>query len=185
MILSENGLPAGSSWTFVFKGETYTTTSQSVTISIVNGTFQNYSYSAEDTSLYYLQQANGTFSYTGTGNSFTFTYIHWAYLNGSVIPSNFILYLDGKAMVENSTNFNVSIKAGTYELEIISPGFSPYYENFTISANQTKQINVNFNSNNPFSGLTKQDLYYIAGAAGAAIIAAGAVMALRRKNTGK
>ncbi len=185
MTFNENGLPKGYSWTINFNGATYATTSQSMTIAIVNGTFQNYSYSAESTSLYYLQQANGTFSYSGTSGSFTFNYVHWAYLNGSVIPSNYTLYLNGKAVVENSTSFNVSIRAGSYELEIISPGYSPYYENFTISSNQTKQINVNFNPPSSLLGLSKQDLYYIGGAAGAVVVAAGAVIALRRRNTGK
>lgn len=181
---TEKGLPANQKWTLEYNGMKYTSTSQSLTVQIVNGAFQNYSYSAEGTSLYYAQHANGSVAYKGSSVTVNLDYIHYAYLNGSVTPGTFTLYLNGVAVVENSTNFNISIHAGTYELEVVSPSYSPYYENFTVAANQTEQITLNLTKSGN-SGLPMQDVYYIGG--GVSVVVLGSVVALvfRRRNVGK
>lgn len=187
---TESGLPTGQMWTVVFNGVSYSSTNQTLRFSIVNGTYQNYSYTAEGTSLYYVQNTNGTADYSGSNLSLNVKFVHWAYLNGSVSPSTYTLYLNGTAVVYNSTSFNTTIRAGSYELEITSSGYSTYYENFTVSANQTEHINVNLTSNTPANGsnnssIPRRDLYYAAGGVVAVVVVAAGAFTLRRRNIGK
>ncbi|MCL4357095.1 MAG: PEGA domain-containing protein, partial [Candidatus Thermoplasmatota archaeon] len=176
----ETGLPSGSSWNITFNGVTISSTNSTITFSALNGT---YSFSASNSSSYYTVNYSGSISVKGNSVSTSIIYYHYAYISGTVNPSNATVDINGHSVkVTGSGSFNVSEASGTYSIVISESGYSTYYSNVTLTAGQTKELNVTLNPvKSPATpSIPPLELYGIVGAM-VAIVAVVAVVSLMRK----
>ena len=178
---TETGLPSGSSWNITFNGVTYSSANSIITLSAPNGT---YSFSASNSSSYYTVNYSGSVSVKGNGVSTSIIYYHYAYISGTVNPHNATVDINGHSVkVTGSGSFNVSEASGTYSIVVSESGYSTYYSNVTLTAGQTKELNVTLNpvkSTPATPSIPPLELYGIVGAM-VAIVAVVAVASLMRK----
>ena len=180
---TESGLPSGTSWTMTFNGATNSSTNSVMTFSAPNGT---YSFGASNLSGYYTANYFGSISVKGNDVSIPIIYYHYAYISGTVTPHNATVDINGHSVsVSGSGLFNVSEASGTYSIVVSESGYITYYNNVTLTAGQTKELNVTLNpvKTTPppiSSSFPSVDLYGIIGAV-VAIVAVVAVVSLMRK----
>ena len=178
---TETGLPSGSSWNITFNGVTYSSANSIITLSAPNGT---YSFSASNSSSYYTVNYSGSVSVKGNGVSTSIIYYHYAYISGTVNPHNATVDINGHSVkVTGSGSFNVSEASGTHSIVVSESGYSTYYSNVTLTAGQTKELNVTLNpvkSTPATPSIPPLELYGIVGAM-VAIVAVVAVASLMRK----
>ncbi len=179
---TESGLPSGTSWNMTFNGEANSSTNSVMTFSAPNGT---YSFGASNLSSYYTLNYSGSLSVKGNGVSIPIIYYHYAYISGTVTPHNATVDINGHSVsVTSSGSFNVSEASGTYSIVVSESGYTTSYNNVTLTAGQTKELNVTLNpvKTTPptSSSFPSIDLYGIIGAV-VAIIAVVTVVSLMRK----
>lgn len=177
-IFTETGLNAGSAWSITFNGQAKFSTLNTIAFHIQGGAYNTYQYVIGVPSGFYTGNDTGSKNYSGNSVTTAVSFVHYAYLNGTILPSNATVLLNG--IVQNGLSngsFNLSIKAGSYELIVKDSGYTTYYENFTVSPNQTEHIHIALNGT---SGSNVQDYYYIGGGIAAVALVGGAVFALRR-----
>ena len=178
----ETGLPSGSSWNITFNGVTISSTNSTITFSALNGT---YSFSASNSSSYYTVNYSGSISVKGNSVSTSIIYYHYAYISGTVNPSNATVDINGHSVkVTGSGSFNVSEASGTYSIVISESGYSTYYSNVTLTAGQTKELNVTLNPvKSPATpSIPPLELYGIVGAMVAIVAVVAAVSLMRKKH---
>jgi hypothetical protein len=179
---TESGLPSGTSWKMTFNGETNSSTNSVMTFSAPNGT---YSFGASNLSNYYTLNYFGSLSVKGNGVSTPIVYYHYAYISGTVTPHNATVDINGHSVsVTSSGSFNVSEVSGTYYVVVSESDYTTSYNNVTLTAGQTKELNVTLNpvKTTPATSpsFPPAELYGIVGAV-VAIIAVVAVVSLMRK----
>lgn len=136
---NETGLPAGYEWNIsiqeitafvdIFNGSTLT--SSSFTFEEPNGTYE-YSVNASG---YIASPAMGNVTVNGANEYVSIQFSKIIYFTGTLSPSNASLYIDGQLIPTVGGVFNVTLTAGqTYEIEVTSPGYKPYYVNESVSA---------------------------------------------------
>lgn len=179
-VFTETGLPSGIIWSVTFGGQTAHTNLDSITFNIQNGAYMTYNYTINAPSGFYSGIENGSYNYTGASTTTAVVFTHYAYLNGSILPHNATVMLNG-ILMNNLTNgsFNISIKAGSYELIVNETGYNTYYLNFTVLPGQTEHVNVSLNRT---SNLTTG--YYLIGGGAAVIAAVGIASVLYRRRNG-
>ncbi len=135
----ETGLSPGTLWSVTFNGTQKTSTSGTITFTVFSG---NYSYSFNVPSGYYLTvKANGSLSVSGN-KTVTGAYLHYSYISVSVNPGNSEVYLNGVLESTNNGNLNITVKGGSYEVEVKDQGYITYYNNFTLNPGQTENLTV-------------------------------------------
>ena len=180
---TESGLPSGTSWKMTFNGVMNSSTNSVMTFSAPNGT---YSFSTSNLSSYYTLNYSGSISVKGNGVSIPIVYYHYAYISGTVTPHNATVDINGHSVsVTSSGSFNVSEASGTYYVVVSESGYTTSYNNVTLTAGQTKELNVTLNpvKTTPppiSSSFPSVDLYGIIGVV-VAIVAVVAVVSLMRK----
>ena len=108
-------------------------------------------------------------------------FYHWAYISGSVLPSNATVQIDGKTVSLTLGKFNVSLSGGNYTITATLPGYHAFSENISISPGKTLNVNIDLkplHSNNP---LTKYVLY--AGIALAVVVILSVLVLIMRRKT--
>lgn len=178
MNFTESGLPAGSTWQFYLNGSLHNVSARYFDIAVDNGT--SVTYSARNSSSYYAASGNGQFTVTGN-TTVDFTFYHYAYLVGDLLPSASKIAVNGKNITVSNGHFNVSLAGGTYEVVVTDSGYSSSYRNITLQPGQTYSLNVSLNRT-ASSGLTSSQYEYIGmGAAAAVALGIVAFMFRRRK----
>jgi hypothetical protein len=179
VVFTETGLPSGNQWYLNMSGKTYTTISSSISVSLQNGT---YSFTVSNMTNYYTLQYSGRFVVDGKNITEAISYLHYAYITGTVTPSNATVSINGKDIALASGSFNVSVTAGSYSLIVALKGYTTYYLNFSLNAGQVKSVSVSLNLTkiSP-SPQTNIDVYYIIAGIIAVIAAAGIAVFIKKR----
>ena len=177
---TESNLPAETSWTLVFNGNSYTLTNTSYTFHVTNG---SYSYHATST---YYENLYGSLSVKGSAKQIDFSFKLQTYsvtFKESGLQSGSMWYVNLSNGVKSGpitgSSYSFTITNGSYSYTI---GNTSGYE--TSNSTGTMSVNgKNVTENITFSKVTSNtDLYIIIGAASAAVIVAvAAVVIWRRK----
>lgn len=178
----ETGLPQGSAWILKLDGVTHDLSSSSFSVSSINGTL--YSFTAENTSLYYASPYSGSETINGATLTVSISYLHWAYIHGNFTQQGLNVAINGVPLGSGSSSiisFNQSYPAGTYVVEIYGKGYVTQYDNFTLTPGQAKNVSATLKVKGTAPGLTGVEMYAIIGGVGAAIAVAGGLMIMRRK----
>jgi hypothetical protein len=136
----ESGLPSGTNWSVVLNETTLSSTSNTITFTVTNGT---YNYTSANFTMYYTTNYSGIVKVSGASTVEPVMFYHYAYITGTISPSNATMYINGKSVALSSSGaYNVSEPSGTYAIRVSDTGYKTYYTNVTVTANQTKSLNV-------------------------------------------
>ena len=135
-----SGLASGTLWTITFNGTVLSTSFDSVTFSVING---SYSFAIANVSGYTVTPENGNVLVNGASMTESIVFsqvITIGYFTGSVIPANATIYVDGQTYTQTNGQFNVSLPPGTYEVKVSAPGYKTYTENITVASSTTTHL---------------------------------------------
>lgn len=177
---TEAGLPSGTTWTLKVNGTTHQVSGSSYTVAVLNNTSVNYD--VFNTTLYYNNVGSGSQTVKGSNITIEITYLHFAYINGTVSPASSSVTVNGKPVSVNNGSFSLAVAAGSYSVVVSSKGYNTYYSNFTVTPGEVKVVNATLTKQQAtLGGLPIVDYYYIAGGSAAAIAVIASVFWLRRK----
>lgn len=165
----EKNLPSGTGWKIDFNGSVVSTTQQLEVFHVTDG---SYSFLKENTTSYYTTGLPGTVTVDGTNQVIQVSYEHYAYLNLSIAVLNATVTLNGNVVGTNVSSLNLSLPGGSYELVVSANGHNAYYRNFTLTNDQTKDLNVTLASSSGGSPINPALLY---GSIGAVVVVIGGV----------
>lgn len=171
----ESGLPQGTPWSIVVNGTEKNITSSNYEFSAYNGT--SFIYHVNNLSRFYTSNSSGSFTISGNNVTVNVDYLPFAHLFGSIYPSQAVLLINGKQYNFTGNNVSIFLPAGTYYLEISYRGYSTVYLNVTLSAGESKIINVALRQSTSNTDI----LYYIGAGIGLALIAVVVAVYMRRR----
>ena len=177
---TESGLPSGVEWYVNGTGVSeHGMSPANITFNLANGT---YSFTATNLSSYYTITVHFAVVVSGKNVTETVHYYHWAYIAGKVSPTNATVTINGKAIsLTLSGSFNVSVANGTYNVVASSPGYTSYYNNFTLNSRNIKNITINLKPISKPSTLSSTELYAIIGVVVAIVAIVGVIFATMRR----
>ncbi len=183
----ESGLPAGETWSVTLANTTKLSSGNAISFLEPNGT---YSFSVTSTTNLTISPATGTVQVIGGNVNETVKFIPVSpppptlYLTGTISPANATLMINGKVVPTVNGAFNISVTPGSYEIEVTSSGYQPYFKNITLTSNQTKisSLSISLSKISPPTTLSLAYLI-IAVVAIAALIAGIAFAVFRGRKT--
>lgn len=131
----------GTTWKVTFNGLTKQSSNDTIAFTIVNGTFQNYSYHYYNSTLYYTNNLSGSISYNGSGLSVNVPYLHYSYIKGDVNITNFTVYVNGKQVTVDNGKFNLTVTEGSYDVKIVATGYATFNHTYNVTAGETLLVN--------------------------------------------
>lgn len=177
---SETGLASGTLWSMkISGGKSMSTTSVTDKVNLQNGT---YSYTDNNTTLYYAQKHTGTFNVAGSNITVGINYIHYSYIQGTVNPSNATVTVNGVVISLNSGQFNITETEGSYNVVVSEPGFKTNYTNFTLNPGNTMNLNITLSAIHSKQPIGKISLWnYYAAIIVIILIVGAAILYMRRR----
>ena len=175
---TENGLAPGQEWTASFNGKTVVTTQRSISFTILNATYQSYTYSVGKISDYTGGGQSGTFNYTGSGFSENVSFLEFAHLHIKISPLNATIVINGQTYSTDNGSFNISLAVGNYSIQFERSGYNTDSVNVTLTAGEIKYLNISLTR---VAG-SNDILYYVIGGIALGAIAALTFYFARRKS---
>lgn len=132
-----SNLPVGAIWTVTLHGTGISSNRSTITFMEVNGT---YSFSVNSTANFTISPSSGTVTVNGASvnEPVQFSPLQVPiYLTGTIIPSNATLYVNGQLVPTANGTFNVTVQPGSYEIKVSLTGYKTYFDNISVSSNQT------------------------------------------------
>lgn len=178
--VTETGLSSGTAWSFTLGGITETSDNSTIIFTLANG---SYAYTQGNVHGYYLITANGTQSVSGSNVSISVEFAEYSHVLLTVNPSNVTVYLNGKEITAVNGTVNITLKQGTYDLEVSRSGYKTFYDNFTISQGQDRSINADLKAVQHTSGTIPRisDMYALFGILIALALIGGTAIVLKRR----
>ncbi len=137
---AEIGLPAGTGWNIVFSnGQTLMSTASNISYGVPNGT---YTYTIPNTTFYYAAPSGGAFTVSGSSVSVTASFLHYAYITGTVLPSRATVTVNGRTTGTAGGSFNVSVASGSYGIVASLSGYRTFYDNVTLQPGKVLKLNI-------------------------------------------
>ena len=133
----ESGLSPGANWSVDLNGAIKSSEGTNIIFAELNGT---YSFSISSSTNLTISPASGTITVDGAGVNQTVQFVSpvkTLYLSGTISPINATLYINQHAVSTVDGAFNVTVHPGTYEIEVTTAGYQPFYKNITVLSNQT------------------------------------------------
>jgi hypothetical protein len=180
---NESGLPIGTMWMInITNGLSLSTINTSVSTALMNGT---YTYSPSNNSLYYSMNYMESFTVSGHAAIVKVQYVHYSYIEGTIVPSSALVTINGGQIQVTSGVFNKSVTEGAYKIVVSESGYVSYYSNVTISQpNQVLHITVNLTKILPQTSTISPSNILLYSSVGAIIViigAAGLILYIRKK----
>ncbi|WP_393971087.1 PEGA domain-containing protein [Oxyplasma meridianum] len=177
---TESGLPSGTTW-YVNSStmSEHSLAPSNVSFNLANGT---YSFTVTNLSTYYTVTDHFKVTVDGKNVTETVKYYHWAYIVGTISPTNATLTVNGNAIqVSSSGSFNVSVANGTYSVVASLSGYHTYYSNFSLKQGSVKNLTINLKQNSHPSAISLVEIYVIIVAIVAIAVIAALLIFKRRK----
>ncbi len=191
---TESGLPSGTSWSVTFNGTTETSTTDTITFTVANGT---YSFAVGYLGEYTASPSSGSISVKGANanQAITFTPVkttvskYTVTFTESGLPSGTSWSVTFNGTTETSTTDTITftVANGTYSYSIGNiTGYKvdPLSGSLNINGSNTSQT-ITFSSNTtsktPPKGISSDEIYAIEGAIAALIIIGASVAVVRRR----
>lgn len=179
---TETGLPSGTAWNITTSGHEYSTshTGSTESIQMANG---SYTYTVSLGNIpYYLNDTSSSFQINGSGVNVQLKFSEYSHIYGMVSPGNATMTINGNSVALTNGAFNVTEKAGTYNVTISADGYKTVYSNFTLGNGVNKNLSENLTLTNTGTapGPNKTLLYAAAGGVAVLAVGAGGYMFMRR-----
>jgi thermopsin len=177
---TESGLPSGVEWYVNGTGfSDHASAPSNISFSLTNGT---YVFTVTNLSSYYTTTYSFTVNVDGKNVIETVNYYHYAYITGTISPSNAALTINGKSVSLSSAGaFNVSVANGTYHVAASLSGYNSYYSNFTLNSGNVKNLTITLKPISTPSTISPLEIYAIIGAVVAIVAIIGVLMFVRRR----
>lgn len=138
--LTESGLSTGVTWTVSHGTLSNSSTSSSMNFQEMNGT---YHFNPSNLSSYYTENYTVSVLVNGKNIQVTVYYEHYAYISGTVSPSDATVSINGKQVaVNNNGQFNVSVTAGKYSIVASDTGYHTNETNISLVSGQVKDLQI-------------------------------------------
>jgi hypothetical protein len=180
---SETGLPSGASWYVNVTGmpSSGAITTSTYSVAVGNGT---YTYNINNLTAYYSGQYSGTITVDGSNQTVSITFEHYAYITGTLNPSNATLLINGKTeTISSSGSFNFSVPAGNYNITASANGYNSFQTSFSLSSGSVKSLQITLTTKSAPTPpvIPSTELYEIIGGVIAIIVIASvATIAIRK-----
>lgn len=187
---TESGLPAGTPWSLVFKGNTYTSNSTNYGEIVLYASNGSFAYDVVNGTLYYSTQWYSSTGYiSGHGLNFSVDFIKYSTLAGVLTPANATIYVNGVAYHPSANgSYTIELTAGNYSLKFVEPGYTTKYDNVTLGTGQTIQLNFTLQQQSvqpktpgPNAPANNNLIYIAIGGVVAVATIGGSLFVLRRK----
>ena len=177
---TESGLPSGVEWYVNGTGfSDHASAPSNISFSLTNGT---YVFTVTNLSSYYTTTYSFTVNVDGNNVTETVNYYHYAYITGTISPSNATLTINGKDVSLTSAGaFNVSVANGTYHVVSSLSGYNSYYSNFTLNPGNVKNLTITLKPISTPSTISPLVIYAIIGVVVAIVAIIGVIMFVRRR----
>ena len=152
----ESGLPTNTVWYVNGTSLSNSSETNAVNFSIPNG---NYTFTVGNTSQYYTMNHTIIIQVLGANLTVHVLFFHWAYISGSVLPSNSNVEIDNKTVSLSSGKFNVTLAGGNYTITATSSGYHPFSENFSISPGKTLNFTIELKPIHNSNPITQYVIY--------------------------
>ena len=162
----------GTTWKVTFNGVTKTTTGNTISFNITNGAYEKYSYTYYNSTLYYTNSSNGTFSYAGNSSTINVPYLHYSYIIGHLNLTNFTVQVNGKLLTVSNGSFNLTVTAGSYDVVISSTGYATFNNTYNVTPGEVLNVSPVLGINHPRPPLLP-GWAYIAGIVAVIAVAGG------------
>ncbi len=138
VVFEASNLPTGTMWSVAVGGQTISGSGADLVFALPNGT---YGYSVGVANAYEPQPSLGNVSVPGASTLVTIAFsLRPGYVVGVVRPSNATVLLDGQPVAVTGGFFNVSEIPGTFSLEALAPGYTPQFQNVTLTPGNESSI---------------------------------------------
>ena len=139
----ESGLPAGALWNVTFEGVKKNSITDEITFYEPEGT---YGFSISNLTTYY--NLNNKTYITMKDNNLTenVQFMHYAYITGTISPSNAELKINGKDVNVKNGTFNISVIEGNYTINASSLGYFSFTDKLSVSPGEKESLNISLNS---------------------------------------
>ena len=177
---TESGLPSGTTWYVNGTGMSgHAVSPTNITFLLNNGT---YTFTVTNLSNYYTTISQFTVHVNGNNVTENVQYYHWAYISGSISPSNATMTINGNSVtVSSSGHFNVSVANGTYHVVASENGYVTYYNNFTLNSGGVKNLTIVLKPVTKSSSISSIELYAIIGSVIVVALIGSVLVLLRRR----
>ncbi|HEV2317790.1 MAG TPA: thermopsin family protease [Thermoplasmata archaeon] len=173
--LAEVGLPAGTVWSGSLAGGAISTNLSSVTIWEPNG---SYPYLVTAQPDYTLAPSSGMAPVNGGPSTVTVRFSPAnGWINGTVMPGNASLTIDGQTVTLNGGAFSVVASPQAHALVVVGSGYVPYFNNVSVSPGHAVTLTVSLarsstaaTTSSPPSHLSTLDWGLLIGLAALALI---------------
>ena len=106
---------------------------------VLNGT---YSYSIGSIDGFYPSPSNGTISVNGSNVFLSVEFYKPGYFIGKMTTMNVTLTINGSSYMIKNGEFNMSLRPGTYEINVSAPGYEAYRANITVSSSTATSLSI-------------------------------------------
>lgn len=178
LAFKETGLPGGMEWNATDRINTLSSQNQYIVFALPNGT---YKFSFPNLKFYYNVIGNLTIKIHGKNTSEPISYYHYAYISGTLLPSNAVLAINGKVINPKNGAFNISEEAGYFRLVVSKSGYNTFHSDFSLRPGNYKNFNVKLSRVQELTPLFYLEFYGSLIAAIAAMVGVSIYLAIRRK----
>lgn len=139
----ESGLSSGTLWNVTFEGIKKNSSTDEITFYEPEGT---YKFSISNLTTYY--NLNNKTYITMKDNNLTenVQFMHYAYITGTISPSNAELKINGKDVNVKNGTFNISVIEGDYTINASSLGYFSFTDKLSVSPGEKESLNISLNS---------------------------------------
>ncbi len=150
-----SGLLQGEEIQITINGKHISSINDQISITVPNGSY-NYSINVTGANgQIYIQNGSGNVLVNGSNMTIFVAILRPAYLTGYVTPSNATIEINGSTYIAKNGTFNITLKPGTYQINVSAQGYNTYVKNITLNSSEINSLNIHLSKktiNAPNSG---------------------------------
>ena len=176
---TESGLPSGTEW-FANSTAGFNESSSTgiISVSLANG---SYVFTIANLTYYYSETHSVKVVVDGSNVTSAITFLHWAYIDGTINHKNATVTINGINMTGLSETFNLSVAQGSYNITVYLKGFAEYHSNFTLSPGSVKNMTIDLVPVSKGKTGPSIEIYLAVGGIAAVLVLSGAYIFMKRR----
>ncbi len=146
----EHDLPASTDWSVTYQGRTSNSTSDAISFSTSNGT---YDYQIPNAGNYSLSIPSGTVRISGSNITIPVYFGEMPLIKLKVLPKGAYIAVGTETMLATGTLQNIHVSPGQSSIYVSDSGYKPYYDSFSTTFNNTYSFNISLTAESSFGFL--------------------------------
>ena len=175
---TESGLPSTTEWyANSTAGFNESSSTGIISVSLANG---SYEFTITNLTYYYSGINSVKVVVDGSNVTTAITFLHWAYIDGTINHKNATVSINGINMTGLSETFNLSVAQGSYNITVYLKGFAEYHSNFTLSPGSVKNLSIDLEPVSKSGTGPSIEIYLAVGGIVAVIALSGVYIFMKR-----